>query len=180
MRKVLGLLLVAAMVAGCTSTYMPKHTRQLRLIMVDGAPCVVREGRKYQIGLGGGLVEAVADQPEALEHAEAFRDGRVWGLVLSVGGAAVMVGGAPVLAVASQDEDGANVPLVAGVVLAGLAAYSLGLGMIVASEPRMFDAINAFNDAVEAGPPPGPAGGPLPADRGPLPPLPAPVTPTHP
>lgn len=152
--------LIAAMAslpsAACTSTYLPRPSKSLKWTMVDGEPAVLRQGQVYPVnGFGSGLLEAVADNPRALEHAHAHRDGTVYGLLTALGGAAVMFA-SPVLLLADGGNDGGgpssgSVGLALGGAVTGMVLYGFGLGMVVAAQPRMYDAVNVYNDDLEAG-----------------------------
>lgn len=143
--------LVAVSVA-CSSAYTPRRGPQLKLTMEGGQPMVVKSGVYTPMGLfGGGLVEAVADNPAALEHAEAYRDGSVSGLLTALGGALAM-GLSPLALATDANARGPSeraVRTTIGVAVAGLVAYAVGLGMVVNAQPRMFDAINRYNDDLE-------------------------------
>lgn len=148
--------LTAALTAhgACTASYVPRASRQLKWTMVDGEPAVLRQGRAYPVnGFGSGLLEAVGDNPRALEHAQAHRDGTVYGLLTALGGAAVMFS-APALLLADLDDRGdpgsGGVGLAIGGAVTGMVLYGFGLGMVVAAQPRMYDAVNVYNDDLEA------------------------------
>ena len=98
------------------------------------------------------IVEAVSGNPEAEEHARAYRNGMTAGFLSVVGGGASMVGGVVLLGAASQERthDARSNESVAGgaLVLGGLVAYAVGLGLLLNAQPRLYDAINAYNDGV--------------------------------
>ncbi|MBI5609864.1 MAG: hypothetical protein HY902_13410 [Deltaproteobacteria bacterium] len=150
------LALVAVSGPACSSAYTPRRSAALKLLMENGQPTLLKNGSYTPMGMfGGGLVEAVAEHPQALEYAEAYRDGTVWGFGTAIAGAVVM--GLSPLALAADgnannrgpSDQAVNTTLaVAGV---GLIAYCVGLAMVVDAQPHMFDAINRYNDAVEEG-----------------------------
>lgn len=152
-------LAALSLVTACSATYHPRPSRMLKWTMVDGSPAVVRQGRTYPVnGFGQGLLDAVADNPRALDHAAAHREGTVWGLVTALGGAAVLFA-SPVLLLADTDDrsgepSSGSVSLAIGGVVTGMVLYGLGLGMVATAQPRMYDAINVYNDDLEAEVPP--------------------------
>lgn len=162
-----GLLAAATLATACNATYQPRPSRMLKWTMIDGAPAVMRQGRPYPVnGFGQGLTEAVADNPRALEHATAHREGTIWGLVTALGGAAVMFM-SPVLLLAGNDGPGQDpsegaVSLAIGGAVTGIVLYGFGLGMVASAQPRMYDAVNVYNDDLEMEVPPVAAPLPMP------------------
>ena len=145
--------LAVALVAGCSSTYVPRRHQSLRLVIEAGVPSVVKNGRLYPVGLlGGGLVDATEDNPRAVEHAEAFHSGMTWGVVGYVAGLVGIVASPVALEAARNDND--RVALFGGLLLGGLAVSMLGVASMVSAQPRMYDAINVYNDDILFGPPP--------------------------
>jgi hypothetical protein len=140
----------------CSSAYTPRRSASLKILMENGQPMLLKNGHYHTLGLfGGGLVDAVADHPQALEYAEAFRDGTAWGFGTAIAGA--VVAGLSPLALAVKTEGDAHGPsdqavaTTLGVAAAGLLAYCVGLAMVIEAQPRQFDAINRYNDAIEEG-----------------------------
>jgi hypothetical protein len=149
---------------GCTSSYVPRPSPRLSLIMEGGTYAYVRDGKKYEGGmLGGDLEEAVRGVPAAEEYASQFRTGMTAGLVLTTIGSLGLVGGLVLTgAEASQTTPGQPLPPT-GLVVCGLGLVTELVGVIVGlnAAPHLFDAINAYNDAlgsrVEAPPTPAPS-----------------------
>jgi hypothetical protein len=149
---------------GCTSSYVPRPSPRLSLIMEGGTYAYVRDGKKYEGGvLGGDLEEAVRGDPTAEEYASQFRTGMTAGLVLTTVGALGVVGGLVLTgADASQTTPGHPLPPT-GPVVCGVGLVTELVGVIVGlnAAPHLFDAINAYNDALgsraEAPPTPGPS-----------------------
>ncbi len=168
LRGLAALLAALSLATACNATYQPRPSKLLKWTLIDGSPAVVRLGRAYPVnGFGQGLIEAVADNPRALEHAEAHREGTTWGLITALGGAAVMFG-SPVLLLADSDNPGqepsaGSVSLAIGGAVTGIVLYGLGLGMVASAQPRMYDAVNVYNDDLEVLLPPLAAPVPLPA-----------------
>jgi len=125
--------------------------------MENGKPMLVKNGTHYDPGvLGSGLVQVVEDNPEALEHAEAFRNRNILGLALSAGGAAFALGGATVLAYSAARTGGPSdvAALTSGtVMLSGIGLMMASTFVLMSAPPRFYDAINVYNDAVAPAPP---------------------------
>lgn len=145
--------------SACNATYQPRPSRMLKWTMIEGSPAVVRKGRTFPVnGFGQGLIEAVADNPRALEHAVAHREGTIWGLITALGGAALMFA-SPALLLTSDDDgmrepSSGSVSLAVGGAVTGMVFYGFGLAMIASAQPRMYDAVNVYNDDLEVELPP--------------------------
>lgn len=144
---------------GCSSSYMPRPGPRVAMIQQSGNPAYVREGKVYDGGLfGGEIVEAVRGNPEAEEHAHAYKNGMIGGFVATLAGAVSMVAGGTLFTVgtASSDFNGGHnsTQQTAGglLFLGGIGAYVAGLVLMLNAQPRMWDAINVYNDGVPMGP----------------------------
>lgn len=145
------LLCAAALALACSSHYTPRRSAFVRLTMEAGQPMVVKNGVPYSLGLfGAGLAEAVRDNPRAAEHADAHHQGIVTGLVALVAGG-VAIGASPLaLLVGESDRNGGPTgnqeALFGGILLGGLGLYIFGAASLAAAQPRLYDAINQYND----------------------------------
>jgi hypothetical protein len=151
------------------------------MIMKGGTPGYLRDGRVYEGGIfGGDLEEAVRGNPEAEEHARSFHNGMLGGFLSTIAGGAGMVGGLLLVASGSNSngpDDTTKQTIGGSIAVGGLAAYVLGLVLITTAQPHMFDAINIYNDGVDARYAP-PAYAPVPYAPGPYgPPRPYPPPP---
>lgn len=142
--------------------------------MSGGAPKYVRDGQEFTVGpFGGGLTDAVANDPEALEAAESYESRTTTGIIL-VGVGALCTGAALVLLLSEvdrrpEDRDGARTGLGAGAVLCAVGGLLSGSIVAMTAPPYHWDAINIYNDHAEerllrqyAMPPPGYAPGVVP------------------
>jgi hypothetical protein len=134
--------------------------------VVDGEPSIVKDGRATSLGIfGGGLEEAVADNPRALEHAETFSDYSIASFILGIFGAGASGGGVGLI-VGNEAGNRDSGLRAAGMALAfgGLAVSLVGAAFQVAAQPHFYDAINIYNDEVGPGyqPTPVPLHGPYP------------------
>ncbi len=186
---------VAAVCPACSSTYQPRLSPRIAVVQEAGKPMLVKGDKRYDIGIfGGGLVEAVEGVPLAEEYAESFRNRTIAGLAMNLGGLVVSMSGAVLMGAGFSNSSGSSDRSVIALtgstmVVSGLGLMIAGLILGVGAPPRMWDAINAHNDAVSPGfypmpnwgPPPGfrlppAANGPL-APLAPVPLAPAPLAP---
>ena len=145
---------VLALLGACSSSYMPRSRGRVAVTMQDGAMVYVRDGQAHPHGwFGGGLADAVAGSPAAVQAANQYHDHLVDGILLTTVGAVCMPSVA--VYVATQQESlsdrGAEV---AGAVAIGCAVMLVaGAAYAASAEPYRWDAINLFNDEAELGPP---------------------------
>ncbi len=186
LHRVVGSVLVCALATGCATTYVPRPSSRVQVIMKGGTPAYMRDGRVYEGGIfGGDLDEAVRGNSEAESHAKAYQNQLLSGFLATLGGGASMVAGVTLYAngrsQSSMDTTQQNVG--AALLIGGLAAYITGLVLLTTAQPHQWDAINIYNDGVPDGPRPPYGVYPAYAPPGPVPPPPAssavppPVTP---
>jgi hypothetical protein len=201
-------LVTAAGDLGCATHYQPRMSPRISVAMSGGMPEYTRDGQVFEHGLaGGGLVDAVAGDPEATEAAETYNNRMIGGLV-SDGIALACVGaGIGLTANRASRNEGID-PLAGAAITCGLAGAVVALVLIASAQPYQWDAINLYNDHVDArmmpywpvrpppgavpGAPPGPMFRPPPpavphppatappAPAAPMPSAPAPVAPPGP
>lgn len=150
-KRWLGWIVLAALASSCASTYVPRRSQVLRIVVEGGQPMLVKQGRLYPIGVfGAGLVEVTEDNPRALEHAEAFHQGMTWGFVGYLAGLGVILASPVALAAGGQDRNGqptsAGLGIFSGLLLGGMVVTGFGLASLTSAQPRMYDAINQYND----------------------------------
>jgi hypothetical protein len=156
------LALVAQLVA-CSSEYVPRRPNHVAVTMRNGKPVYVRDGRTFEPGLGGGLVEAVQGNPNAVAAAEEFRSRQITGLMAMLLGTAASIGGITWgTALAVNDRPNGQLAVPAALVIGGLVAMMVGTGYLASAQPYQWDAINLYNDGASVAPPtfgpPGPPG----------------------
>jgi hypothetical protein len=156
------LALVAQLLA-CSSEYMPRRPHHVAVVMRNGKPVYVRDGRTFEPGLGGGLVEAVQGNPTAVAAAEELRSRQITGLVSMLLGTAAAVGGITWgTALAVNDRPNSQFAVPGALLIGGLVAMMVGTCYFATAQPYQWDAINIYNDGVDnATPtfgPPGPPG----------------------
>ena len=153
MRKSLSSLIVlVVLLTSCMTSYEPRVSPRIATVIEGGSPMLLKDGQRYRLGpFGGELEEAVAPHPVAMDHAAAFRNQLIGGFALSLAGIVPIGIGAGMFANASASHQDSAVPI--AVLTSGLLAYAVGLGLIVSAQPHMYDAINIYNDWVDAGMP---------------------------
>jgi hypothetical protein len=146
------LTLLTFALASCMTTYEPRPSPRLAMIMESGNPLLVRDGRRFHLGLfGGELEEAVTPNALAMEHATTFRSQLLGGFALGVAGGIGLGVGIGTLGVATSERQDKAIPLT--ILISSAVAYLVGLGLIVGAQPHMHDAINVYNDWIDAGMP---------------------------
>jgi hypothetical protein len=154
--------LVGTMSGGCSSAYLPRRSAHLSMRMDSGSMLFERDGQRFEGGLfGGDLEEAVKGVPLAEKFASDYKTGVTGGFVTVLAGVAAVVGGTS-LAGAEYAQGTTNVPGWT-TVGAGLVAYFIGLAWMMSSQPHLYDAINAYNDAVDEHAEPAPPSLPKPS-----------------
>lgn len=159
MKRALALI---ALSAGCSSSYMPQSRGKVAVIMSDGKPAYVRDGKVYDHGLlGGGLVEVVHGNPAAERAANEYHDRMTTGLVGLLGGTACSIGAMLYAAhdvSRNPDDDHPRAEKALYVALGCTIIMIVGGGYLATAEPYRWDAINIFNDAPAPPPMPGTPG----------------------
>ena len=151
MRNQLVVVLALSLSAvGCSSSYEPARSPRIVTLVEGGTPKFVRDGQRIgSPAFGSGLVDAVRGNPEAERHARIGRNLIVGGFVLDIAGLGAEVGGLVALAHdRNQGHDSSS--LGTGLVLGGLAAVIAGSVLIIAGQPHIYDAVNIYNDGVDA------------------------------
>lgn len=142
-------VLVVAVGTGCSSAYIPRRSAHLSMRMDSGSLAYERDGKKFAGGLfGGNLEEAVQGVPLAEKYAAEYKTGVTGGFVLILAGAAGVVAGTS-LDASEYNQRGSSVPGWS-TIGAGIVAYAAGLIWMLSSQPHLFDAVNAYNDGVDA------------------------------
>lgn len=166
----------------CSSSYQPARSPRIAVIQEGGTPTLVRDGQKFSVGLfGGGLVDAVQGNPVAEEHASTYKTLTIAGYSVYVAGIGSSVAGLYLIGSGNNSNNDTNETTGAALLLGGLAGFVTSLVLISSAQPHLWDAVNTYNDGVDASlayliPPPGLVRPPLPAPA-PPPAGPAPVGP---
>jgi hypothetical protein len=152
---------VLALVAGCSSHYIPHSRGRVAMIMQNGAPAYIRDGEVHPHGFfGGGLQEAVRGNPGAEADAAEYHDRMRDGFLAAILGSVCLPVSVGYLAANSIDEqpNQTNQNIAVGAALGCTALIFGGLFYSVSAEPYRWDAINRFNDTEPQQPIQGPPG----------------------
>src|SRR5262245_23326268 len=141
--------------SGCSTAYAPKPNPRVAVVMQGGTPVYIRDGRVFPGGgFGGDLREAVQGNAEAEEHAKAYRTGMIAGVTTALVGVASGVAGGILYfsnANGPENERNGTAEAVGGTLfVSGLAAYVTGMVLMLNAQPHLWDAINSYNDGVDA------------------------------
>lgn len=136
---------------GCSSSYQPARSPRIATLMEGGTYTLVRDGKRYPVGMfGGGLEDAVEGNAEAEEHAHAFRNLLIAGTATTVLGLGSEIGGLVITADNSGfGGDSGRGAAGAALVFSGAVAVVVGLVLTASAQPHLWDAVNAYNDGVE-------------------------------
>ncbi len=133
-----------------SSSYQPRSTGRVAMMMRNNKVVLVRDGRVYEQGFfGGGLLEAVKGVPAAEGAALEFAGRRRSGVMVGLGGVLCsLVATGFMVGHAASEEDHDTAILTEGLIATGclVVAYG-GLWRLTSAEPYKYDAINLFNDA---------------------------------
>jgi len=153
-------LVVALGITGCaSSSYRVADSPRVSLVDDHGAK-VYKNGKRYK-----DLLDAVADNPRALEEARTAQTFAAWEGGLLLGGTALDVAAVPTLIVGVKDHDAALAWTGYGLLVGALVADIGSIIMARNATPHVLDALNIYNDDAEAKmcvkrPPSAPAGAP--------------------
>ncbi len=164
-REAVAICLVVA-TTSCSSSYQPQMGPRLSIAMDEGSLTYVRDGQRFKHGFtGGGLVEAVEDDPEAKQAADRYQSRVSSGLVLYLVGTGCLVTGMVVGFDTLRDRESSATKdaVLAGALVCGVAGLIAGGSLLASGMPYQWDAINIYNDNLERRraivlPPAGPPG----------------------
>ena len=152
MRRVVIGLVAAVFTCACSSGYEPAKSPRIAIVVEGGSPTFVKNGEHFgNSAFASGLVRAVNGNARAEEQALTARSLVIGGFVLDVAGLGSEVGGF----VALGHDSGANghsSALPAALLLGGIGAVVAGTLVIVSAQPHVYDAVNIYNDGVDASP----------------------------
>lgn len=131
-------LSVALLQVACSTTYQPRHTGRVGMVIHHGAAVYVKDGREVPIGpFSGDLEGLVADVPAAAAHAHTAHTQFAIGVPTYMTGLAGVVVGIAVL----------SGPIGWVVIGVGAATAGTGLGFMGTGLTHAVDAVNIHNDA---------------------------------
>lgn len=142
----MGATFVCTFLTACSIVFPTSRPTQLPrdhvgLTMKDGVRAIVKNGELETVGMGGSLVAAVADDPEASRVARRFRRNRIWANV--VGGLAMLCTAGGAYWYTERDEGDRTGPYL----VLGACANVLLWTVIVdhTNDVNLYDAINLYN-----------------------------------
>ena len=142
-------LLASVLVCACTSSYEPARSPRITTIVEGGSPTFVKDGARYGTPMYGvGLVRAVQGNTRAEEQARIGRNLAIGGLVFDLAGLSSDVGG--IFAIEHDRGRGQPSALGTGLIFGGLGAVIVGTVLLLSAQPHIYDAVNIYNDGVDA------------------------------
>jgi hypothetical protein len=135
---------------GCSSSYEPARSPRVAVVAEAAGPVVVKDGQHYGTLLFGGVVDATQSNPRAEREARIGRNLAIGGFVFDLVGLGSLGAG---LAVQTQHDSSPNgQPSTAAAALAvgGLVSVAFGTALLLCSPPHAYDAINIYNDGLDA------------------------------
>ncbi len=133
--------------SACLAHTQPRPSERIQVLDAVGVRTFAKEGKIVDDGLlGGGLYEIVKEDPAAADQAAAHRTDITWSV--GVAGAGIASAAAGVGLVATSDRDLRTAGAVA-LVAAGLSTIPIAILRLTA-DTHMWNAINAYNEVVEA------------------------------
>jgi hypothetical protein len=142
----------------CASSYEPARSPRIGTVVDGGQPTFVKDGVHFgSLGWGTGLVDAVHGNPRAEHHARVGRNLIAGGFVLGIVGLGSEIGGLVVLG-HDTNQGGEASGLAVGLLVGGLVTAIAGSVLIISGQPHVYDAINIYNDSLDAKPSTAPLG----------------------
>jgi hypothetical protein len=150
MMRSIAAIAFALLLEACSSSYQPARSPRIAVIQEGGAPTLVRDGQSFSVGLfGGGLEDAVQGNPTAEGHASTYKTLTIAGYSCYVAGLGSSIAGLYVLA-SDKAGDSGNETAGATLALGGVAALITSFVLITNAQPHLWDAVNSYNDGVDA------------------------------
>src|SRR5690606_1430776 len=147
--RLMAAVALTALVA-CSSNYHPVRSPRISTKMDSGGVVFVKDGREHRMGLiGSGLGEAVQGNPAAEEQARAFRNNMITGWTFYGVGLGLTFAGASVWALTGGEAPDVE-PVGPVLTLVGIALVFTGVAFFMRAQPLMYDAINLYNDGIDA------------------------------
>lgn len=147
---------------GCSTVYAPRPTGHVALVMEGGSLKYAKNGQTESLGFfGGGLVDAVTGNAAAEDEARDYRNLNIAGFTTTIAGGVSAGAGAVLLIDGAARSNGDDTLASAGLglLLGGLVAEVVGSILVASAQPHFLDALNIYNDGVDAArfvpPPPG-------------------------
>jgi len=126
--------------AACSTTYQPRPTGRVAMVIHHAGAFYIKNGREVPIGpFGGGLEDLTGDLPAAAAHARTAHTRLLIGVPAYLTGAAGVIVGVVVL----------SGPIGWVVIGVGAAFLGTGLGFMGSGFTHAIDAVNIHNDTVQ-------------------------------
>jgi hypothetical protein len=152
-RYAASLLVLLPTIQGCASSYEPVRSPRIAVVAEGSGPVVVKDGLHYGNLMFGGVVDATRGNPRAEREARVGRNLAIGGFVLDLAGLGSSLAGIAVQAQHSNPADPQPSAGAAALVIGGLVGVTVGTILLLSSPPHTYDAINIYNDGLDAAKP---------------------------
>jgi hypothetical protein len=142
-------LLVALAPLACSSSYVPANSPRVATVWRSGYASYYRDGKEYPSGiLLGGVEDAVQGNPRAEQEARTAHHLMIGGMVCEFVAVGALGSGLALVATHPHDSTASDTGL--GLMFGSIAASITALILAVNAYPHAYDAVNIYNDGVDA------------------------------
>jgi hypothetical protein len=141
-------LLLLALTQSCTSGYEPARSPRVAIVMEDGQLTFVKDGEHHHSFwlVGSSALDAVQGDPRAEAEARTARNLEIGGIVFTVGAVGSATGA--LVSLLSPDEV-QHQSTTQALLVSALACDVVALALLLNSIPRVYDAVNIYNDDLD-------------------------------
>jgi len=144
-------LLALVLTQGCSSSYQPARSPRIATVIDGGYPTFVKDGEHIgSPAFGTGLVDATSSNPRAQHHARVGRNLMIGGIASYLVGLGTGVGGLVLLAQDDAHLSTSKSNVGTALAITGIVGLVAGSVMMLSGQPHIYDAVNIYNDGLDA------------------------------
>jgi hypothetical protein len=142
-------LLLALTTTACSSSYVPARSPRVATVWSAGYPSYFRDGVEYPSGmLLDGVEDAVQGNPRAEEEARTAHHLMIGGFVCELAGLGALGSG---IALTASNPPGSTANQAGiGLLIGSIAASVTAIVLFMNAPPHAYDAVNIYNDGIDA------------------------------